>query len=138
MLFCGIVSPRWATVTDEDGGVRIADAEDFVRLEVGTALRREDVTVIPVLVSGARMPDGDDLPSDLRPLTRRNARARRGERRRRDVERRGELEQRHVVARGREVGRLDDRLRDGRRRPALRPDDPGGTGARAHPGKAPL
>ena len=68
-----VMGPRWATVTDEDGGVRIADAEDFVRLEVGTALRREDVTVIPVLVSGARMPDGDDLPSDLRPLTRRNA-----------------------------------------------------------------
>ena len=68
-----VMGPRWATVTDEDGGVRIADAEDFVRLEVGTALRRSDVTVIPVLVSGARMPDGDDLPSDLRPLTRRNA-----------------------------------------------------------------
>jgi hypothetical protein len=68
-----VMGPRWATVTDEDGGIRIADAEDFVRLEVGTALRRDDVTVIPVLVSGARMPDGDDLPSDVRPLTRRNA-----------------------------------------------------------------
>lgn len=68
-----VMGPRWATLTDEDGGVRIADAEDFVRLEVGTALRRADVTVIPVLVSGARMPDGDDLPPDLRPLARRNA-----------------------------------------------------------------
>ena len=28
--------------------------------------------------------------------------------------------------------------RDGRRRPALGPDDPGGAGARAHPGEAPL
>jgi len=68
-----VMGPRWATLTDEDGAVRIADAEDFVRLEVGTALRRADVTVIPVLVSGARMPDGEDLPSDVRPLTRRNA-----------------------------------------------------------------
>ncbi len=68
-----VIGPRWATLTDDDGVVRIADAEDFVRLEVGTALRRSDVTVIPVLVSGARMPDGDDLPHDLRPLTRRNA-----------------------------------------------------------------
>ena len=67
------MGPRWATATDEDGAVRIADPEDFVRLEVGTALRRSDVTVIPVLVSGARMPDGDDLPPDMRPLTRRNA-----------------------------------------------------------------
>jgi hypothetical protein len=68
-----VMGPRWATLTDEDGSVRIGDADDFVRLEVGTALRRSDVTVIPVLVSGARMPDGDDLPPDVRPLTRRNA-----------------------------------------------------------------
>jgi hypothetical protein len=68
-----VMGPRWATLTDKDGAVRIADAEDFVRLEVGTALRRSDVTVIPVLVSGAQMPDGDDLPPDVRPLTRRNA-----------------------------------------------------------------
>jgi hypothetical protein len=68
-----VMGPRWATLTDKDGAVRIADAEDFVRLEVGTALRRSDVTVIPVLVSGARMPDGDDLPPDVRPLARRNA-----------------------------------------------------------------
>jgi hypothetical protein len=48
-----VMGPRWATIEDEDGGVRIAEPGDFVRLEVGTALRRSDVTVIPVLVSGA-------------------------------------------------------------------------------------
>ena len=66
------MGPRWATIEDEDG-VRIAEPGDFVRLEVGTALRRSDVTVIPVLVSGARMPDPDDLPPDIAPITRRNA-----------------------------------------------------------------
>jgi TIR domain-containing protein len=68
-----VIGPSWATVTDGEGGVRLADPEDFVRLEVETALRRPDVTLIPVLVSGARMPDPGDLPTGLRPITRRNA-----------------------------------------------------------------
>ncbi|HEU4702004.1 MAG TPA: hypothetical protein VFS37_05930, partial [Conexibacter sp.] len=46
---------------------------DFVRLEVETALRAADVTVIPVLVEGARMPAPEELPPELRPLARRNA-----------------------------------------------------------------
>jgi hypothetical protein len=56
-----------------DGGSRIADPSDFVRLEVETALRAADVTVIPVLVEGARMPAPEQLPEELRPLARRNA-----------------------------------------------------------------
>ena len=68
-----VMGPHWATVTDDDGSVRISDPEDFVRLEVQIALRRADVTVIPVLVANAKMPDPDDLPTDVRPLTRRNA-----------------------------------------------------------------
>jgi hypothetical protein len=68
-----VMGPRWATVEDERGTARLADPEDFVRLEVETALRRPDVTPIPVLVSGARMPNRDDLPPELRAITRRNA-----------------------------------------------------------------
>ena len=68
-----VIGPKWGTITNDEGQVRIADPEDFVRLEVETALRRPDVTVIPLLVAGARMPDPDDLPADLRSLARRNA-----------------------------------------------------------------
>jgi TIR domain len=68
-----IIGPRWASLTDDEGATRIADPDDFVRLEVETALRRAEVTVIPVLVAGAQMPDPDDLPEGVRPLTRRNA-----------------------------------------------------------------
>ena len=68
-----IMGPRWAAVTDTDGRPRLADPDDFVRLEVETALRRDEVTVIPVLVGGAQMPDPDDLPEGLRPLAHRNA-----------------------------------------------------------------
>jgi TIR domain len=68
-----VMGPRWATAEDEDGNPRLADPDDFVRLEVETALRRPDVTPIPVLVSGARMPKREALPETLQPLTRRNA-----------------------------------------------------------------
>ncbi len=68
-----VMGRNWATATDEDGNQRIADPDDFVRLEVETALRRPDVTPIPVLVSGARMPRREALPEPLQPLTRRNA-----------------------------------------------------------------
>ena len=68
-----VMGPTWATAEDEQGRARLADPEDFVRLEVETALRRDDVTPIPVLVSGARMPNREELPSELRPITRRNA-----------------------------------------------------------------
>jgi hypothetical protein len=41
--------------------------EDFVRLEIGTALRRE-ICVIPVLVDGVKMPRSTDLPEDLKSI----------------------------------------------------------------------
>jgi TIR domain-containing protein len=68
-----IMGPSWATVEDEHGKARLADPEDFVRLEVETALRRPNVTPIPVLVSGARMPKREDLPPEIQAITRRNA-----------------------------------------------------------------
>jgi TIR domain len=68
-----IIGPTWAAVKNDEGEVRLADPEDFVRLELGIALRRPEVTVIPVLVSGAQMPDRGDLPPDLGALARRNA-----------------------------------------------------------------
>jgi hypothetical protein len=68
-----VMGPTWATVKNDEGEARLADPEDFVRLEVETALRRRDVTPIPVLVGGAQMPNREDLPEEVRALTRRNA-----------------------------------------------------------------
>ena len=59
-------------MTDEGGGRRIDDPDDFVRLEIETALTRK-IRVIPVLVDGARMPRADQLPPALAGLTRRQA-----------------------------------------------------------------
>ena len=53
-------------------GPRIADNEDFVRLEIAAALRR-DIRVIPVLLDGTVMPRAEDLPASIRGLSSRHA-----------------------------------------------------------------
>jgi hypothetical protein len=68
-----VIGPRWAQLQDADGGRRLEDPDDFVRLEVETGLRRDDVMLIPALVGGARMPRREELPAELQPLARRNA-----------------------------------------------------------------
>jgi hypothetical protein len=68
-----VIDPGWATVVEEDGSRRLDNPADFVRLEIETALRRPEVTPIPVLVGGARMPRREDLPPEIRAIARRNA-----------------------------------------------------------------
>ncbi len=67
-----MIGPRWLTVTDDGGRRRLDNPDDFVRLEIRTALKR-NIRVIPALVGGVSMPRPTDLPEDLRLLTRRNA-----------------------------------------------------------------
>lgn len=68
-----VIGPSWAEVQNEDGTRRIEDPEDFVRLEVETGLRRDDVMLLPLLVGGARMPRREDLPPEMQKLARHNA-----------------------------------------------------------------
>jgi len=51
---------------------RIMDPDDWVRIEVETALERA-IPVIPLLIDGASLPGRDQLPESLWPLLRRNA-----------------------------------------------------------------
>jgi hypothetical protein len=67
-----VIGKRWAG-TGRVGGRRIDQADDFVRLEVAAALRRQDLRVIPVLIQGTKMPSPASLPDDLKDLARRNA-----------------------------------------------------------------
>jgi Tol biopolymer transport system component len=71
-VLLALIGERWLAVADEQGGRRLDDPEDFVRLEIEAALRRK-VRVIPILVEGASMPSEEQLPPSLTPLARRQA-----------------------------------------------------------------
>src|SRR4029453_4195327 len=71
-VLLAVIGPQWATVTDTLGRPQIDDPDDFVRLEVETALNR-NVRVIPLLVDHAEMPNGSELPEPLAPLVRKHA-----------------------------------------------------------------
>src|SRR6185503_5388430 len=68
-ILIAVIGQSWLSAT---GTGRLDNPNNFVRLEIATALRR-DIRVIPVLVQRASMPKPEDLPDDLDKLTRRNA-----------------------------------------------------------------
>jgi hypothetical protein len=67
-----LIGPQWLTISDENGHRRLDNPEDYVRLEIETALTR-NIRVIPILVDEARIPRANELPATLAPLVRRNA-----------------------------------------------------------------
>ena len=70
-VLIAVIGKRWLTSSDEEGKRRLDNPDDFVRLEIATALKR-NIRVIPILVDGALMPRSSELPDDLKPLVRRN------------------------------------------------------------------
>ena len=71
-VLIAVIGKRWLISSDEEGRRRLDNPEDFVRIEIATALKR-NIRVIPVLVDGASMPRSGDLPDDLKSLIRRDA-----------------------------------------------------------------
>jgi hypothetical protein len=73
---CGVllalIGKQWLAIADATGHRRLDDPQDFVRLEIASALKR-NVRVIPVLLQGAKMPPQEALPADLEALARRQA-----------------------------------------------------------------
>ncbi len=67
-----IIGTSWLMIADDYGNRRLNDPKDYVRIEIETGLKRDDVLVIPVLVNDAEMPPTDSLPSTLRDLAYRN------------------------------------------------------------------
>ena len=65
-----VIGDRWLDARDEGGNRRLDNANDFVRLEIETALRR-DIRVVPVLLDGVELPPAVALPDSLQSLTRR-------------------------------------------------------------------
>ena len=71
-VLLALIGPQWLTLSDENGRRRLDNPDDYVRLEIETALTRK-IRVIPILVDEARIPRANELPPSLAPLVRRNA-----------------------------------------------------------------
>jgi TIR domain len=67
-----MIGPGWLTAATPQGAPRLFETDDYVRLEVGGALRRS-VRVVPVLVGGASLPAAAELPDELKGLDQRQA-----------------------------------------------------------------
>ncbi len=70
-VMIAVIGRRWIS-SHEGSKRRIDNPDDFVRIEIAAALKR-NIRVIPVLVDGAMMPQARDLPDELKSLARRNA-----------------------------------------------------------------
>lgn len=71
-VFLAIIGSQWATIAGTDGRRRLDDDNDFVRLEIASALAR-NIAVIPVLVHDAHMPHPEQLPDNIKDLAYRNS-----------------------------------------------------------------
>lgn len=70
-LFFALIGPFWLGIRNPDGGRRLDDPNDFVRIEIASALKRK-IRVVPLLLDNAVMPAANDLPEDLRELSELN------------------------------------------------------------------
>ena len=65
-----VMGKSWLGMKDAKGNRRLDDPDDFVRIEIATALER-NVQVIPVLFDDIPMPTVDELPANMKTLVRR-------------------------------------------------------------------
>jgi len=70
-VLLAVIGSGWLSAADREGKLRLQDPADFVRIEIESALKR-NIPVIPLLVSGAKMPAAEDLPESLKGLAFRN------------------------------------------------------------------
>lgn len=71
-VFVAVIGPHWLTLHDTPQVRRLDAPDDFVRLEIESALK-QDKLIIPVLVGGVTMPAFAVLPESIQALARRNA-----------------------------------------------------------------
>ena len=72
-VLLAVIGPDWMGY-DGTGKTRLSHADDWVRIEIETALKK-NIPVIPVLIDRTPMPSRDDLPEDVRDLVYRQAAA---------------------------------------------------------------
>ena len=72
-IVLAVIGPKWLTSTDPSGRRRFDNPDDWVRIEIATALVQQK-RVIPMLVDGADFVRAEGLPEGLRPLARKYTR----------------------------------------------------------------
>jgi hypothetical protein len=76
VVFIAVIGERWLSARQNNRLLwwrrRIDDHNDFVRIEIKSALRR-GIPVFPVLIGRATMPKSEQLPSDIKDLAFRQA-----------------------------------------------------------------
>ena len=70
-LMLVLIGREWVDLKNQSGCRRLEDRGDFIRLEIGAALKR-NIPVTPVLLQGAHIPTSEQLPEDLKDLSYRN------------------------------------------------------------------
>lgn len=70
-IFIAIIGRNWENAQDDNGNRRLDNPDDFVRIEIASALSR-NIRVVPLLVQNSSMPLVDKLPEDLKNLCYRN------------------------------------------------------------------
>ena len=71
-VLLALIGHGWLEAKDANTGARrLEDSNDFVRIEIASALKR-NIPVVPVLLDGAQVPNSEELPEGLKPLSRRN------------------------------------------------------------------
>ncbi|MCR9271125.1 MAG: toll/interleukin-1 receptor domain-containing protein [Hyphomonadaceae bacterium] len=71
-ILLALIGKGWLEATDPKTGLRRLDLQnDFVRIEISSALQR-GIRVIPILFDGAEVPSEVDLPTPLKPLSKRH------------------------------------------------------------------
>jgi hypothetical protein len=71
-VLIAVIGKHWLDAADETGARRLDSPEDFVRIEIESALQQKK-RVIPVLVNDATMPRSTELPEGLKAFARCNA-----------------------------------------------------------------
>jgi len=69
-VLLAVIGPHWLTLTNQAGGRRIDDQQDWIRREIVEAFTH-GLRVIPVLTGEAPLPAEAELPGDIAGLSRR-------------------------------------------------------------------
>jgi hypothetical protein len=62
-----VIAENWLTCKDENGNQRLFLPDDYVCLEISTAIKKEK-KVIPVLINNTQMPSAETLPESIKEL----------------------------------------------------------------------